>query len=94
MNDTIRPLMKTEIVEELGTSPVPVVTSPVYNPMMDFPKAMEQVMVGNPVTREEWHDIAEYGMLKDGWLMIHTKGQDHIWSVSEADINATDWRRV
>lgn len=94
MNDTIRPLMKTEIVEELGTSPKPLATSPVFVPTIDFPRAIEQIMIGKMITRVEWNDVTEYAIMKDGWLMIHTKGQDHLWSISEADMRAEDWKLV
>jgi len=80
------------------TSPVaevirPLSTSPTVSPTMDFPKAIEQLITGKQITKEEWNNKDEYGLMKDGWLMIHHAGktENNIWKVSEADMTGTDW---
>ena len=75
----------------LSTSPVPAGSESGCN-ALDFSHAMEQLIVGKEITRKEWQDKEEYGLMKDGWLEIHHKnGNFHIWKVSEADMVATDW---
>jgi len=61
------------------------------NGMMTFSEAMYQVIVGKKITRLEWNDKNEYGMLKEGWLQIYTKGQFHIWKISDGDMLNSDW---
>lgn len=58
---------------------------------LGFPEAMTAVIDGMKVTRIEWENNSEYGYLKQGWLMIHTKGKDHVWQVSDGDLLAEDW---
>lgn len=59
--------------------------------LLSFPAAIEMLIEGKRITRIEWGSDSEYGMLQDERLMIHTKGKDHLWIVSEADMRATDW---
>ena len=70
------------------TSPVPGESKPIS---MSFGDAMGEVVNKKKITRVEWNDPEEYGFLKDEFLMIHTKGKDHIWKVSEVDMISTDW---
>jgi len=58
---------------------------------MAFPEAIEEMIDGNKITREEWDNKKEYGFLLNERLTIHTKGKDHTWLVSEADMVAKDW---
>ena len=58
---------------------------------MPFYDAVRCMMEGAKVTRVEWNDVNEYGCMKDGLLMIHTKGNDHKWIVQEGDWIAKDW---
>ena len=59
--------------------------------LMSFPDAMSEVIKGSKVTRVEWKDITEYGVLADGWLSIHTKGEFHVWKVNDTDLESKDW---
>lgn len=43
------------------------------------------------ITRLEWGSNEEYGFMKYEKLMIHTKGEDHLWIVSKGDIISKDW---
>ena len=69
----------------------PVILKKQINGMMAFSEAMYQVIVGKKITRLEWNDKNEYGMLKEGWLQIYTKGQFHIWKISDGDMLNSDW---
>lgn len=42
------------------------------------------------IARTEWNN-ADYGVLRNGWLMIFRNGAFHVWQVSDGDILATDW---
>ena len=58
---------------------------------MDFPDAMRKVIDGKKVRRFSWDSQTDHGLLKDGWLTIHTKGKYHTWSVNDGDMEANDW---
>ena len=66
-------------------------TSPVKTEM-DFPTAIAEVIVGKKITKKEWSDPAIYGILKDGFLMLH-KADDKLyqWVISEGDLLGTDY---
>lgn len=70
------------------TSPVPVKKD---SKAMTFPEAMQAIIGGSRVTRQEWGSNAEYGFIKDEKLSIHTKGKDHSWIVSSGDMMNSDW---
>ena len=70
-----------------GFSPVPQASTTTYS----FPEAMEEVLKGRRITRLEWGTNDEYGLLKDGWLMIFLKGELHKWIVNDGDMLAHDW---
>ena len=73
-----------------GQSPRPLVAKQTLSGM-NFPEAIKAVIEGKRVTRLEWNNSEEYGCVKNGFLTIHTKGNDHTWSVSEGDLLAVDW---
>lgn len=58
---------------------------------MPFPVALQEVINGKRITRLEWSSNEEYGFLKGEVLHIHTKGSDHMWMVSLADLKSNDW---
>ena len=58
---------------------------------MDFPSAMREVLKGKQVKRLSWESASDHGVLKDGWLNIHTKGKYHQWLVSDGDLEGNDW---
>lgn len=62
-----------------------------YEDRLTFPEAIAELMEGRLITREEWDNKNEYGLLKDGILMIFTKGKHHKWIVSDGDLMADDW---
>jgi hypothetical protein len=57
----------------------------------NFYEALKHMVEGKKITRIEWNSQEEYGFMKDGIVMIHTKGKDHRWIISEADAIAEDW---
>lgn len=58
---------------------------------MSFPDAMKEIIKGNKVRRLSWESDSDHGLLKDGWLTIHTKGKFHSWLVSDGDMEGQDW---
>jgi len=58
---------------------------------MDFPDAIREIIKGKKVRRISWETQTDHGLLKDGWLTIHTKGAYHTWSVNDGDLEANDW---
>lgn len=73
----------------------PVAPDQVVEPkkLMTFVEAMAEVLSGHSVKREEWGELNEYGILKDGWLMIHKGASNRfdVWKVSSGDMEADDW---
>ena len=67
--------------------------SPAVSPQttMTFAAAMAFVVVGKMITKQEWDNPDSYGMLRDGWLMIHRDGKWHRWLVNEGDLMGEDW---
>ena len=57
---------------------------------MDFPSAIREIMSGKKVARVSWGN-EDYGLLKDDWLSIYTKGKFHTWSVNSGDLEGEDW---
>lgn len=58
---------------------------------MSFAEALTDLIAEKKITRLEWANTEEYGYLKDGYLLIHTRGEDHTWQVHLTDIIANDW---
>jgi hypothetical protein len=69
-------------------SPVPQELKPLN---MTFSEAVGELLNQKRITRLDWDDKNEYGYIKDEYLMIHTKGQDHRWLLRDCDMMATDW---
>lgn len=77
MEEDMSPLPKKKVIQEPET--------------MTFPEAMEQVIKGKKITRIEWDSREDYGLLKDGFLLIHNKKDFHKWMITDGDLLATDW---
>lgn len=78
--------------EVVASSPLPKkIEVKDLDPMMTFPESMEAVIDGKKVTRKEWEDMDSYGIMKDGFLVIHRDKKDFQWLVSEADMVAKDY---
>ena len=80
----------TSPVIRKGTATSPVIRKDTAK-TMSFADALQEVINGKKITRLEWSSNEEYGFMKDERLLIHTKGQDHLWIVSSGDIVNSDW---
>lgn len=76
------------LVEEFMTPPLREVGKA---QTMDFPDAIREIISGKKVRRLSWETLTDHGLLKDGWLTIHTKGAYHTWSVNDGDLEGQDW---
>lgn len=65
--------------------------SPVADTQMDFPTALSYVVNGRRITKLEWDNPDDFGMLRGSWLMLYKGGKWHTWIVSEGDLLGTDW---
>jgi len=75
-------------VKLISESPSPSILTPIF----DFPKAIAAVIDGKRITKQEWADPESYGMLKDGFLMLHRNDTGwHRWLVNDGDLSSTDW---
>jgi len=70
------------------SSPVVSESKPIS---MTFGQAIDELAKGAKISRVEWNNPDEYGILKGDRLVIHTKGKDHAWLVSDGDIINKDW---
>jgi len=73
------------------SSPLPKKKADKIVTNLSFPNAIQAIINGEKVRREEWADKEEYCLLKDNFLMIHRNGKFHAWIVSEGDVMAIDW---
>jgi hypothetical protein len=65
------------------------------NDGLDFLSAMRQMMAGYKLTRRVWDNPDAYGLVTQGFLMIHKAGEPpmmlHQWILNDGDIFAEDW---
>lgn len=60
--------------------------------MMSFPKALDLVIKGEKITKIEWKDSNIYGLLKDGFLMLHkADNKFYTWIINDGDLLGEDW---
>ncbi len=76
----------------ITTSPVPKKNKVI---IYSFTEALAELIKGRRITRLEWGTNDEYGIMRDGWLMIFRNGKEGLkfyqWIVSQADMEAIDW---
>ncbi len=73
----------------MNTSPKPTKKQP---QLMSFTDALEAILKGDRVTRAEWENEGEYGLLlSDGFLGIRHENKLHTWKLHQEDIIADDW---
>ena len=76
-------------MEEIKQSPRPMLVG------LDFPMALKAIIDGKTATKMEWANKEIYGVLKDGFLMLHkADGKFYQWLLSEADLMGHDWRII
>jgi len=62
---------------------------------IDFPTAISAILAGQKVTKAEWDNKDIYGVLRNGFLMLHKENDtDYKWIISEADANGTDYQVI
>jgi hypothetical protein len=78
-----------------ATTPAVVEVEPADEPVigLGFAEAIGKLIQGDKIRRMEWKDDS-YGLLKDGFLTIYTKGNFHQWIVSDGDLLSEDWVTV
>lgn len=59
---------------------------------LDFYQALKEIMNGKRITKEEWENTGEYGILLNEYLCIHREDKDHRWVLSLADIEGLDYQ--
>jgi hypothetical protein len=63
--------------------------------LLGFERAIDAVLEGQHITREEWNDKRTYGLLQDHLLYLHKAGEAkntlHPWILSDGDLTADDW---
>lgn len=59
--------------------------------LLTFAEAVDQIMLGNKVTRLEWDTNEEYCLEHGEMLSIYRNGQTHQWLISRGDVMASDW---
>ena len=73
------------------------ITSPVLNEVATvtrhtFPQALNAVIGGKKIYKEEWGNPNFYGILKDGFLMLHKDdGNYYRWVLNDGDLLGIDW---
>jgi hypothetical protein len=80
--------MQEEIVQDRPLTPI--LRKKRTSITMSFPDAINEIINGKKVRRLSWPD-SDYGLLKDGWLSIFTRGSFHTWSVNDGDMEGQDW---
>ena len=59
---------------------------------------MEKVIEGRKITKLEWNNRDDYGLLINGQLCIHKHGEAHdvfrSWIISEGDLIGKDWVEI
>jgi len=61
-------------------------------PLMSFPEALKLLIAGEMITKKEWGNQNIYGVLKDGFLMLHKDdGKFYRWMVGDGDLLGEDW---
>lgn len=74
--------------------PSPTVTQPTNNNLR-FPEALEYVIKGNRISKEEWNNPKTYIVKADGWLCIHNADEPedklHALMINEGDLLGEDW---
>ena len=58
---------------------------------MTFPKAIEEIIAGNKLTRLEWKNSNIYICLDGDLMLVKEDGTKHSLIVSSGDILGTDW---
>lgn len=83
--------------EQTLSSPLPEVEAAEKDSgELTFPLAIQAVVNGQRIARNEWEDKTSFGCMNkanDGntYLMIYREGTFYTWIVTDADMVAEDW---
>ena len=58
---------------------------------MTFPEAMKEIIAGKRVARVIW-PTDEFGLIKDGFLMVYKNSQFYRWILNDGDLFGQDWK--
>ena len=58
---------------------------------LTFPDAMQSVIDGYRITKQEWGNSGHYVELRNGLLMIYLDDGWHKWIINDGDMMGTDW---
>lgn len=73
------------------TSPIPAKANS-DNKTLSFSEALKAVADFKTITKQEWADDQYYGLLHNGFLMLHKPdGKFYQWIVSDGDLLGEDW---
>lgn len=75
----------------MAESPTPNRTKSTEPSLIDFPSALRLVLEGKKVSKKDWGSSEEYFFLKDEYLIIHTGGEDHAYTIREVDLKGKDY---
>jgi hypothetical protein len=59
--------------------------------VLDFPSALKEVIAGHRITKLEWDNPNDFGMLKDGFLMLYRDREWSAWLLNDGDLMGKDW---
>jgi hypothetical protein len=57
-----------------------------------FPVAIHHLIEGKRIARTSWGDAPDYGVLKDGYLMIFRQDKFFQWILNDGDLQGEDWQ--
>jgi len=60
-------------------------------PKLGFFTALNSLLEGAKITREEWESKEVYCYMLDKVVCLHKEDGDHSWIISEQDMKADDW---
>lgn len=58
---------------------------------LTFPEAIKALIEGKRISRVSWGDAPDYGVLKDGYLMIFRQDKFFQWILNDGDLEGKDW---
>ncbi len=58
---------------------------------MSFEEAITRLKKGDYIARLAWSPANDFGLLKDGFLMIFKDHLFYKWNVNDGDLEGTDW---
>ena len=91
--EDVEPIEEDEV--QIAQSPTPVkaeVSGKDDRDKMDFYSAVEEMLAGRKVTKQEWGSDSYYGFMKDDLLKLRkSDGKTFDWIISRGDIEGTDY---